>query len=194
MRQCTLILSLYFVMLVTSSCGFHPHGPEVVSKEIKALTLDSPDLYGLFTRAVYEQLHLNNITIIKDTKCNNVPSLRILTTSENQDTVSIFQNGKTAEYQKVLTIQAELLLPGQALYPLSVSVFRSFFDNPLTALAKDSEQEIIRQEMRNQAAQQLVRKLLTVHVAPEVTNQTSSGVSKNLLVTPHNDSPAPCTT
>ena len=65
----------------------------------------------------------------------------------------------------VLELRAQVLMPGDDIYPLSATVFRTFFDNPLAALAKDAEQDIIHQEMREQAAQLLVRKLLTVSSA-----------------------------
>ena len=71
----------------------------------------------------------------------------------------------------MLEVRAEVLIPGKELFPITIRVFRSFFDNSLTALAKDNEGDIIRQELREQAAQQLVRKLVAVQ-AEERANST----------------------
>ncbi len=175
MRHRILTLLLGLAVLVTAGCGFNLRGTTQVPSNLQKLLLESNDPYGPLTRAVRQQLRLSNVTIVDDPMRKDLPTLLIISSSETQSTVSVFQNGVTAENQLVLHVQAQVLIPGHDIYPLQVNIFRTFFDNPLTALAKDAESAVLRQEMRDQAALQLVRQLLTVHAA-EVKNVPKDGV------------------
>ncbi|MGV3346347.1 LPS assembly lipoprotein LptE [Enterobacteriaceae bacterium LUAb1] len=194
MQQFILRLSLGLAVLLTAACGFHLRGTTQVPDEMKTLILDSHDPYGPLTRSVRARLRLNNVKIVQNnTKQTHLPSLRILNTSTGQDTVSIFQNGTTAEYQMVMTVNAQVLIPNEGIFPINTTVYRSFFDNSQKALAKDSERSIIQQEMRDKAAEQLVRKLLTVHAAEQhlkqqkPSNDTPAGLDSTPGETPGNE-------
>lgn len=164
MRHRILTLLLGLAVLVTAGCGFHLRGTTQVPPELKKLQLTGSDPYGPLTRSVRQQLRLNNVTILENGSAE-IPILRLIRSSENKDTVSVFQDGKAAERQLTLYVDAQVIMPNGSIYPLRSRVDRSFFDNPLEALAKDAENEMINQEMREQAARQLVRQLLTVHSA-----------------------------
>ncbi|WKX27459.1 LPS assembly lipoprotein LptE [Tatumella ptyseos] len=175
MRHFILCLMMVTAVLSTAGCGFHTRGNTKLPTEMKTMILTSDDPYGPLARAVRQQLRLSGIKLVEDsaTQRVNVPTLRLEGENNHRDTASVFLDGSRAEYQLVMTITGQILIPGKGIFPLHTTVYRSYFDNSGNPLAADSEQSMISQEMRVRASEQLVRQLLAVHAAEQQINGTA---------------------
>ncbi|MCX8581099.1 MULTISPECIES: LPS assembly lipoprotein LptE [unclassified Gilliamella] len=160
MKKYLALLMLLAISL--TGCGFHLQYETEVPARFKTLSYVSGDPYGRLSRNIKELLRDNKVTLANINDPANYPSLRIVGDSLSKSTISIYQDGKAAEYQLVLTIQAQVVIAGEQIHPINVRVFRTFFDNPAAALAKTVEQNLIEDEMYKQAAKQIIRKLKSV--------------------------------
>lgn len=162
-KICRYISVLLCSLLLLSGCGFHLKQTTEIPAQFKVMTLQSDDPYGPLARTLKQTLQQNKVKLLPEPTAN-YPELQILKSQLSKNTISVYPDGKAAEYQLILRVETQIVMPGEEIYPLTLKVFRSFFDNPATVLAKNAEQDLITKEMYQQAAEQLINKLKTVSV------------------------------
>jgi len=148
------------LVLLTSlltACGFHLRGDYSIPQELSSMSLTSYDQYSSFTRLVHRQLRLNKVNL--QTPAADVPNLHLLSESVGERTLSLYQNTRAAEKELTFRASYRVTVPELGSRTFSTSVTRSYLDNPLTALAKSVERDMIEEEMRRLAASQIVRQM-----------------------------------
>ncbi|WP_117233535.1 LPS assembly lipoprotein LptE [Vibrio maerlii] len=138
-----------------SACGFHLRGNFDVPEELQKLSLTSYDQYSDLTRSVEAQLRLNKIDVVSP--ASNVPNLHLISAGTSERTLSLYQNTRAAEKELTYRVSYRITVPELGMKTFSTSVTRSYLDNPLTALAKSVERDMIEDEMRQLASTQIIR-------------------------------------
>ncbi len=138
-----------------SACGFHLRGNFDVPEELQKLSLTSYDQYSDLTRKVEAQLRLNKIDIV--TPASNIPNLHLVSEGVGERTLSLYQNTRAAEKELTYRVSYRITVPELGMKTFNTSVTRSYLDNPLTALAKSVERDMIEEEMRQLASTQIIR-------------------------------------
>ena len=106
------------------------------------------------------QLQVHNIKLVEGKA--DVPVLRLNKATLNDQVASVFKQGREAEKILILEVEASVRLPNKTIYPISAKVSRTFFDNSRAALAKSAEKNVIWNDMREQAARQLIAKMVAL--------------------------------
>lgn len=140
-----------------SACGFHLRGDYDVPDELSKLSITSYDQYSTFTRIVTRQLRMNEIELVKP--ADDVPSIHLISEGTSERTLSLYQTTRAAEKELTLRASYRVTIPEVGTKTFSTSVTRSYLDNPLTALAKSVERDMMEDEMRKLAATQIVRQM-----------------------------------
>ncbi len=140
-----------------SACGFHLRGDYSVPEELNKISVTSYDQYSTFTRMMKGQLRMNDVEIIPP--AGNTPNLHIISESVSERTLSLYQNTRAAEKELTFRVRYRVTIPELGDKTFSTSVTRSYLDNPLTALAKSVERDMIEDEMRKLATSQILRQM-----------------------------------
>jgi LPS-assembly lipoprotein len=73
--------------------------------------------------------------------------------------LSLFSTGQVAEYELVYTIKYQIQFPAQDPQQIEFDVTREYQDDPDAVLAKSRELNLIQNEMRQEAANRIIRQI-----------------------------------
>ncbi len=151
------LTSVVLAASLLSACGFHLRGDYSIPEDLDTMSLTSYDQYSTFTRMMKAQLRMSEIEVVPPS--DNIPNLHLVSEGVGERTLSLYQNTRAAEKELTFRASYRVTIPELGSKTFSTSVTRSYLDNPLTALAKSVERDMIEDEMRKLAATQIIRQM-----------------------------------
>lgn len=155
-----LLFIIGLISLLTG-CGFQFKTGELLPAELRTMKFKAGDKYGETTRIMRQTLRLNAINLVED-DTQNVPTFYFDGMTQSSSVSALFSTGKEAEQLLVVKANAKIIMPNGESYPLSTQVVHNFFDSPQEALAKTTQKEVIWKQMQEQAANQLINRLMAL--------------------------------
>jgi LPS-assembly lipoprotein len=122
-------------------CGFQFRDEYLIPEDISTLSLTSFDQYASLTREVSNELRMNGIEIVAPSAA--IPNIHLISESVGERTLSLYQNSRAAEKELTYRANYRVVIPNEGTKTFATQVNRSFLDNPLTALAKSVERDLI---------------------------------------------------
>ena len=152
------VLIFLLVSSLVSGCGFHLRGSINLPDSIRTVAVSSPDVK--LKDALVNSLQANNVITVSSPTADSA-HVEISTADFGREVRTIDDRGKSTGYILILRVRYKVLdSGGKELVKPSTAVARrdyNFDDQQL--LSATREEELLRDEMRNDAAQNILRKM-----------------------------------
>ena len=162
-RQVSKLVSFSIILTLLNGCGFQLRGNYLLAPELQTMEFSSVDQYGELTRLVKQHLTINDVKLVQQS-AKDIPQMRMLQDNLDRRTLSVFPNGQVAEYELIYTVRYQILIPGEDVQNFSFELNRDYQDDPDIALAKSRELSLMLREMRQEAANKILRDMASIQL------------------------------
>ena len=156
MKRFTLVF-LLTASLVTG-CGFHLRGTINLPDSIKSVAISSPDIKLQDTLA--DSLESNKIEIVSS-PTSTTAQIRIDSAEFSREVRTIDTRGKSTGYVLILRVSYDVVdgAGNELVKPSQVTARRDYNFDQEQLLSATREEELLHDEMREEAAQGILRKM-----------------------------------
>lgn len=165
-----LILSV----LVLSACGFHLRGVGVPLTPLpfESLYIDNSTSLGPELNTVFRRDE--RITLTSNANAADAV-LKVYGEQSQKDILTINSAGNINEYLLTYRVEAQVLEKGVLIgQPMTILIRRTLGYSDSSILGKQDEESLLWRDMRNEAAEQILRRLsFLTPIVPSATNATT---------------------
>lgn len=147
---------LWLAASLLTGCGFHLRGNLPLS-QYPAIYVQS-EAHSELAALLKQRFVQNKVELINSYQIDK-PSLTLTSDTLERRTLSLFANGQVAEYELIYKVEYLIQLAGQEPQRYQFELYRDYQDDPNQALAKAQELELLLSELRQQAANRIIRQL-----------------------------------
>ena len=154
----TVIISL---MCGLSACGFSLRGDFSLPASIQNVQLSNTGHNAALKRTLEKRLKRYKLNMLDGSTAQTAPDMHITLLPDELDRrlLSLFSTGQVAEYELVYTVTYLIQFAGHASETVTFTVTREYQDDPDAVLAKSRELDLVVGEMRQQAADRIIRQI-----------------------------------
>lgn len=154
------LITLLLCTTLVTACGWHLRGSLLLPENLQSLHISATDSHGRLATDLKKMIAGYDIKLV-DNSNEAQFSLAILGEREERRTVSVGNDALAAEYE--LTLNADYAIygaKGEVLVPkATATVIRSYDHDRNDVLSTGEEERLIREEMRIDLIQQIIRRL-----------------------------------
>ncbi len=152
---------LWVVMLVLPACGFHTRGTLALPAEMQKVYLAGIAPNDPFAQDFSQLLTQAGGSLTQDPKQAN-STLRIFSIAQPRRAITLSQAGRATEYDLFFRIVMQVSdAKGEAVLPQQeIEIKRDYYNDQRLIIAQGEEEALIRAEMRREAAQAVLRRLI----------------------------------
>jgi LPS-assembly lipoprotein len=153
------------LMFALNACGFSLRGDFSLPASIKTIQISNPGHNTSLKRTLEKRLKLYKLTMLDKTTAETSADLSISLLPDELDRrlLSLFSTGQVAEYELVYTVEYLIQFAGHVSQNVSFTITREYQDDPDAVLAKSRELDLVLGEMRQQAADRIIRQISTYY-------------------------------
>lgn len=155
-------LTVIVLVLLLTACGFQLRGQVEVPEELKNIRItglsEDSELFGLL------EDYLGTGGVRVNSKAAETARLSLRQYNQQKDILVVGTDGRVREYRLISSINMSLTDPsGKILIDdRQLSVYRDFLYNPDDVLGKGEEEQLLRREMTQDLAQQIIARLTAI--------------------------------
>ncbi|WP_018981607.1 LPS-assembly lipoprotein LptE [Salinimonas chungwhensis] len=161
------IYSFIFVIaacLSLAGCGFHLRGSQTLPANVKAVAVNAAAPHSRLQRSLEDRLDVYQIPqkayqTVKAKGHNDTVLIKLMPETVERRLLSVFSTGQVAEYELIYGVSYQVTFPGHDPIQAYFEIMRDYQDDPDRVLAKSRELDLVVSEMRNEAADRIIRRL-----------------------------------